>query len=110
MKNLNPLKIGKYTLGITFGLANIFLFGFIISALCAHIDLAGSFAIGGLFYLYIAFWTNIVIFLFLQIYGCCYREKLKQSFIGAAILLINIPIAIFYVFFGICLVEYFNIK
>ena len=109
MKNLNPLKIGKYTFWVSFGLANFFLFGFLINALCGYTKIAEGFAFGGFCYTSIAFWVNLFIFLALQVYGCCYKEKLKQSFIAAAILLVNIPLAILYVYIGLTLLDYFNI-
>jgi len=109
MINFNPLKLGKYTFWVSFILGNLFLFGFLINALCGYTKIAEKFALGGLFYMYIAFWVNLVIFLALQVYGCCYKEKLKQSFIAAAILLINIPLAVLYVSIGLSLIDYFNL-
>ena len=108
MKNLNPLKIGKYTFWVSFGIGNLFLFGFLFGVGIQNKDIAEWSALCGYFYLFVAAVVNLVIFLALQIYGCCYKEKLKQSFIAAAILLINIPLAILYVYGGILLIDYFN--
>jgi len=109
MEHLNPLKIGKYTFWITFGIANFIFFGFLINALCRYAEIAESFAICGFFYIGIAFWVNLLILLFLLIYSYCYKEKQRESLIGAAILLINIPLAIAYMFLGFSLLDYFNI-
>ena len=109
MKDLNPLKIGKYTIGISLGIAVVSLFGFLISMLCGYVSMAKIIATGGMFYMYyIAVWVNLAIFLFLQIYGCCYKKKLKESFIGASMILFNMLLTGVYLLLELLLFAHFK--
>ncbi|MCL2327432.1 MAG: hypothetical protein FWC39_02835 [Bacteroidetes bacterium] len=95
MKNLNPLKIGKYTFWVSFIIGNIFMFGHLLDvAINNHATY--RLAIGGYMYLFVAAAANLIILFALLIWGIVDVEKRKQCFKGIAMLLINIPLAFVY--------------
>ncbi|SHM22091.1 hypothetical protein SAMN05444267_103838 [Chryseobacterium polytrichastri] len=91
MNNSTIKNIGKYTFWTTFLLGNIFLFGFIFS----HII---EFAIASLFFLSIGSLINAVIFFGLLIYGGFYQNQFVVCLESALIILLNIPVLLFYSF------------
>ena len=109
MENLNPLKFGKYTFWLSFGIGNLFMFGFLFGEVIQDDKFASSFAFGGFYYLFIAPIINIVILLALLILGIIDIEKREQCFKGIGIMLINIPLAALYAVIGISLIDCFNI-
>ena len=103
MKNLNPLKIGKYTFWVSFILGNLFLLGYLFAMAIKSNNIANVCLVGGYIYLFVATAVNLVILLTLLVFGIfkiCNVER-KQCFIGSAIMLINIPLAILYAFVGL---------
>ena len=104
MKNLNPLKIGKYTFWVSFIIGNLFLFGFLLVFQSGDSNLATRIAAFGYTYLYVATAINLIILLYLLIWGIIDVEKRKQCFMGIGIMLINIPLAALYAFLGIYLI------
>ncbi|MGK6341956.1 hypothetical protein ACMGDK_06945 [Chryseobacterium sp. DT-3] len=94
MKDHQILNIGKYIFGLCFLLGNICLFGYLITK---HVD----FAIGG--YLLLIFGTalNLLTALGLLIYGIIYKSKFDSCHKSIGIMMINIPIAIFYTVIGL---------
>ena len=108
MKNANPLKIAKYTFGASFGIGNLFLFGFLLGVSIQNEDIAKSSALFGFLYLFVATAINLLILLTLLIWGIIAIEKRKQCFIGIGIMLINIPLSILYAFLGFYLLRLFN--
>ena len=90
---INPLKIGKYTFWLSFGIGNLFMFGFLFGEVIQNSEFAMDCAVCGFFYLYIAPIINIVILLALLILGIIDIEKREQCFKGIGIMLINIPLA-----------------
>jgi len=105
MKNLNPLKIGKYTFWVSFILGNLFMFGFLFGGLVIKSDnIAFGSAVFGFYYLYVATAVNLIILNGLIVWGIYDINKREQCFIGSAIMLINIPLAILYAFIGFGLV------
>jgi len=86
MKDLNPLKIGKYTFWVSFIIGNLFLLGFLFGVAIQNKEIAEYSAIFGFLYLYyVAGSVNIVILLGLLVYGISSKtnkEKRKQCFIG----------------------------
>lgn len=94
MENLEPLKIGKYTFGVSFAIGNIFLFGYLL----AKIEM---FAIYGYFYLFVAAAINILIVLFLIGYGIVFSKKIKDCLKAIGIILLNIPLAVLYAWIGL---------
>ncbi|MDR0873173.1 MAG: hypothetical protein LBN27_06860 [Prevotellaceae bacterium] len=107
MKTLNTLKIGKYTFAVSFLIGNVFLFGFLICCALGYRDIAENFALGGLLYIPIAAVINILILIALVIYGIFINKK--DSFGGAAIMLLNIPLAVGYFYLGLYLLDLLNI-
>ena len=107
MKNLNPLKIAKYTFGASFGIGNLFLFGFLLGVSIQNNDIAESSAVYAFIYLFVAIAVNLVVLLALLIWGIIDVEKRKHCFKGIGIILINIPLAALYAFIGLLLVFHF---
>ncbi len=108
MKNLNPLKIGKYTFWVSFIIGNIFMFGFLFAAAVINdSSLASNFAMLGFYYLFVAAPVNLIILFALLSWGIVEVEKRKHCFIAASILLINIPLAWLYAFVGCLSIDYF---
>ena len=103
MKELNPLKIGKYTFWLSFGIGNLFMFGFLFGEVIQNSEFALSSAIYGFYYLYVATAINLVVLLALLIWGIADTEKRKQCFKGIGIMLINIPLAALYAVIGLLL-------
>ncbi|MDR1761744.1 MAG: hypothetical protein LBR55_04780 [Bacteroidales bacterium] len=101
MKNLNPLKIGKYTFWISFIIGNFFMFGFLLGVVIKNNNLIDGSAYLGYLYLYVATAINLIILLIFLIWGIGEVEKRKQCFTGIAIMLINIPLAILYASIGL---------
>ncbi|GHT57174.1 hypothetical protein FACS18945_0820 [Bacteroidia bacterium] len=104
MKTLNTLKIGKYTFAVSFLIGNVFLIGFIICCALGYSEIAEKFAVGGLLYIPVAAVINILILIALVTYGICINKK--DSFGGAAIMLLNIPLAVFYFYLGLYLLKF----
>ena len=106
MKNLNPLKIGKYTFWVSFGIGNLFLLGYLFGAAIKSEFIANVCLLGGYYYLYVATAVNLAILLALLVFGIfkIRNAERKQCFVGSAIMLINIPLAILYAFVGLGLV------
>ncbi|MDR1730122.1 MAG: hypothetical protein LBR52_05615 [Prevotellaceae bacterium] len=114
MNGTLPLKIGKYTFGVSFILGNLFLFGFLFGVAIQDKKMAECFALMGFLYVYyVAGIANVIISLGLLVYGIfltANKEKQKQSFIGIAVMMANIPLAIIYMIVGFSLLNYFNIQ
>jgi len=111
MKNLNPLKIGKYTFWVSFGIGNLFMLVFLYGMAIKINWLSEWSAMLGFYYLFITKFINFAILLFLFVYGFSSNDKetRKQCFKGIAIILINIPIAILYAVAGLFLMNLFSI-
>jgi len=112
MKNLNPLKIGKYTFGVSFIIGNIFMFGSLFGAVIQNRNIAIGAAVWGFYYLGVAGIVNLVILSVLLIAGVISilghsNEIGKQCFIGISIILINIPLAILHTFLGLSFFKLF---
>ncbi len=107
MKNINPLKIGKYTCWISFIIGNIFMFGFLLGWAIECDYIANYCAVGGYLYLYAATVVNLIILFALLTWGVAKVEMRKQCFTAIAILLINIPLAILYACTGLGLLGFF---
>ena len=105
MKNLNTLKIGKYTFWVSFGIGNLFLFAFLFGMTIQFVELSIISAFCGFYYLFVATAINIAILLFLFVYRIFLNDKTKrnQAFTGMVIMLINIPLVILYTFIGMFL-------
>ncbi|KPH11221.1 hypothetical protein AMQ68_17470 [Chryseobacterium sp. ERMR1:04] len=91
MKDQNILMIGKLTFGITFLLGNIFFWGFIFSLII-------EFAIAAIFFICIGGIINMIIFFGLLVYGGFYQKKLVICLKSALIILLNLPVLLFYSF------------
>ena len=107
MKYLNPLKIGKYTFWVSFILGNLFLIGFLFGVAIKNNSIANYSAFSGYLYLFVATAINLIILIALLVWGIIEDEKREQCFIGGAIMLINIPLAIVYAVVGMRLLELF---
>ena len=109
MKNLNPLKIGKYTFWVSFIIGNIFMFGFLFAWAIDVYVIAIYSAVFGYYYLYVATIVNLVILFALLFRGIVEVDKRKLYIKCISIMLINIPLAILYAFVGIFLIDYFKL-
>ncbi|CAD7802460.1 hypothetical protein CHRY9390_00932 [Chryseobacterium aquaeductus] len=98
MNDKTILKIGNYTFGLFFLLGNICLFGFIITD---KVD----FALGGYFLLMFGSVLSLIIVLGLIIYGLINKRQIKSCLRAAAVICINIPIAILYFYIGTSLLN-----
>ena len=108
MKNLNSLKIGKYTFWVSFGIGNLFLIGFLFGAAIKVEDIAIGSAMFSIFYLILATIVNIFILILLCFdISIVKKENRKQYFKGMGIILINIPLAILYSIIGMSLLYSF---
>lgn len=91
MNNSTIKNIGKYTFWSTFLLGNILLFGFILS----HII---EFAIAAIFFIRIGGIINMIICFGLLVYGGFYQKQLPICLKSALIILLNLPVLLFYSF------------
>lgn len=96
MKLFTIKNIGKTFFWTSFLLGNICLFGFIFTK-------NESFAVAGLYLLYLASAVNITVILFLIVYGMIYRNHFENCKKAILIMLLNIPIAFLYAWIGISL-------
>lgn len=96
MKNKQPYSsLGKHTALVTFSIATI---------ICSLYVITGDFDYGfyGYFYFLFAVPINIIIFIFLLVISVKAKESRKINQ-GIGLMLLNIPVAIFYFFVGIYL-------
>jgi hypothetical protein len=96
MNDKDILTIGKLTLGISFLLGNICLFGYIITR-------NEKFAAGGYLLLMIGSILNLLVAGCLLTYGLFHKSKLNICLKSVQIILINIPVAVLYAVIGISL-------
>ena len=97
--------LGLRAFWLSFIVGNIFMFGFLFSMSIQNHKWASDVAIFGLGYAFLAAIVNILIMLVLLTNGITNKKERKDSFIGIAIMLLNIPIAILYAFVGLWLFE-----
>ncbi|MFC6268332.1 hypothetical protein [Frigoriflavimonas asaccharolytica] len=97
MKNTQILNIGKYTFWGLFIAGNICLFG---EMLFKHL----GFDVAGFFLLYIGTFISLIVLIGLIIYGIFNKKQMSICLRSVAILLINIPISILYVWIGLSII------
>ena len=91
MKNTTIKNVGKLTFGITFILGNALFWSYTYFKMV-------EIGIAGMFLLTVGTLINAVIFLGLLIYGWLNREQFKICLKSALIILLNIPVLLFYLF------------
>ena len=99
MKNLDTLKIGKYTFYISFLIGSILLLGFLVCATFHFGDIGWCPVILGFYYLFLASAINILIIIFLSVYCTYIKEDMKTYLKAIGYILLNIPIAALYVMY-----------
>lgn len=90
-------NIGKFFFWLSFILGNICLFGYIFTK-------NESFAVAGFYLLYVASAVNIIVLLFLIVYGMIYRHHFEDCKKAILIMLLNIPIAFIYAWIGLSII------
>ncbi|AZA58853.1 MULTISPECIES: hypothetical protein [Chryseobacterium] len=98
MNEKTIINIGKTLFWLSFGLGNICLFGYIFTQYEFFVN-------GGFLVLQWGFLINLAAIFILIMYGIIYTSKLDACLNSSAIMLINVPIAIIYIFIGIELVS-----
>lgn len=88
---MKAFDISKIITSMSFGVGTILFLTYLIYK-------ADSLLIGGFYYVCIAFVINLVAFLLFLICGFVDHENRFEYIRSGALLLINIPIAIFYIF------------
>lgn len=91
-------NIGKTLFSASFLSGNICLFGYIFTQHKFFVN-------GGFLVLQWGFLINLAAIFILITYGIIYNSKLDACLNSSAIMLINVPIAIIYIFIGIELVS-----
>jgi hypothetical protein len=98
MENKKIISVGKFFFWLSFVLGNICLLGYIISK-------SNQFAIGGYLLLVFGSIINLVVILYLVIYGLINKSQLKFCMRASTIICINNPIAIIYFYIGTSLLN-----
>ncbi|WP_263601555.1 hypothetical protein [Chryseobacterium sp. PET-29] len=98
MKNENIINTGKFFFWLSFILRNIDLFGYIFTRNTFFVN-------GGFLVLQWGLLINLGAIFILITYGIFRNSKLDSCLKSSAIMLMNVPIAIIYIFIGIQLVS-----